>query len=213
MTKVHTGLSLILGKRTWNIANDSQSCNDGEPYKSILKMTGCIDGYFTCMDGQCVHMSKRCDQITHCKDKSDEKDCTILDLDDNYLKYIPPFNETNKTKVIVSMVFLSINDISEISLTIDLKFRISLEWYETDRVTYHNLKPILSFNAVPDGEMNQLWTPYIIYTNTDNNEATMVYYKFKDIRTNMAVTREGYFTRRPISILDEIELFKVIFII
>ena len=109
------------------------------------------------------------------------------------------------------MVFLSINDISEIDLTINLKFSISLEWYEADRVSYNNLKPIVSFNALSTDEMSQLWTPYVMYTNTDDNEAIQVTHKFKDIKTSMTVTREGDFTRSLIVVVDEIEVFKVRF--
>ena len=98
---------------------------------------------------------------------------------------------------------------SEIDLTIDLKFTISMSWYETDRITYHNLKEKLSLNALSDDEMAELWTPYVIYTNTDDNEATTVNHKFKDIKTSMIVAREGSLTRSTIESVDEIELFKV----
>ena len=107
------------------------------------------------------------------------------------------------------MVFLSINDISKISLTIDLEFTISLQWYETNRITYYNLKPKLSSNVLSDQEMDAIWTPYVIYVTTDDNEATTVSHKFKDIKTTMAVSRDGSFLRSNINTLDEIELFKV----
>ena len=103
----------------------------------MLKLFGCEEGEFTCWDGRCVPMSERCDQIPQCKDKSDEKDCQVVSIDENYNKKIPPFLKSSKAKVNVSMVFLSINDISEISLTLDIKYTISLDWYETDRMTYH----------------------------------------------------------------------------
>ena len=98
---------------------------------------------------------------------------------------------------------------SEIDLTIDLKFTISLDWYETDRITYHNLKQKLSLNALSDDEMAELWTPYVIYTNTDDNEATKVNHKFKDIKTSMTVAREGSLTRASMESVDEIEVFQV----
>ena len=109
------------------------------------------------------------------------------------------------------MVFLSINDISEISLTIDLKFTISLEWYETDRITYHNLKQKLSSNILSDEEMADIWTPYVIYITTDDNEATKIDHKFKDIKTTVAISKEGDFSRSSIESVEEIELYKVKF--
>ena len=207
-TKTQLGSSMVLGKHTWRIENDSSSCYEGLPYTIPLKLTGCQDGEFTCSNGQCIHMSRRCDQITNCKDESDEISCKIVHMKENYSKQIPPFSEEKKAQVGVSMTFLSINDISEIDLTIDIKFTISLEWYETNRITYYNLKPKISANALSEEEMNSIWTPYVIYTNTDNNEATKVNHKFKDIKTSMAVTKEGHFERSSISVVDEIEIFK-----
>ena len=56
--------------------------------------------------------------------------------------------------------------------------------------------------------MLSIWTPYLIFVTTDDNEATNVYHKFKDIKTTMAVSREGDFTRSSIDTMDEIEIFK-----
>ena len=66
-------------------------CNKGKPYNITLKLTGCADHEFTCDDGQCVDIGKRCDQIINCRDESDEQDCSILELKSGYNKMIPPF--------------------------------------------------------------------------------------------------------------------------
>ena len=62
-----------------------------------------------------------------------------------------------------------------------------------------------------DEEMNSIWTPFVIYNRTDNNEATKVDHKFKDLKTTMAVTREGSFIRSTMESVDEIELYKAAF--
>ena len=46
--------SYALGKHEWLITGDDVSCHNGEPYKTFLKLTGCLDGDFTRDDGQCV---------------------------------------------------------------------------------------------------------------------------------------------------------------
>ena len=154
-------------------------------------------------------MTNRCDYVNDCKDKSDESEFKILKLEHNYNKRIPPLDKyPKKAQVNVTMILLSINDISEIDLTINLKFSISLEWYESDRVFYHNLKPIVRYNTLSTTEIDQLWTPYAIYANTDDNEAIKVNHKFKDIKTTMTITKEGHFTMSTIDIVDEIEIFK-----
>ena len=206
---VSSGYSLLLGAHTWQISNDSTDCNAGEPYSRVLKLTGCAVGQFTCKDGQCVNMTERCDQLVDCRDKSDEVGCSIIQLEENYDKNVPPvINASTTAKVNVSLLLLSVNDISEVDLTIELKFSIILEWYETDRVSYNNLKPIVRLNALSSEEMSQIWTPYAIYANTDQNEAVKVQHKFKDVKTTVAVTKEGNFTRSGINTLDEKEIYK-----
>ena len=193
----------------WYVSNDTVSCNEGDPYKTILKLTGCEDGKFTCNDGQCVDMVSRCDQMIDCKDKSDEEGCQILHVDKSYHKNIAPMNATKKARVNVSLVFLSINEINEVFKTIGIKFRIILKWYETNRVAFHNLKETYSFNVLSESEVKLLWTPYVIFANTNDDEATVVDNMFKYVKTNIAISREGAFTRSPMTTVDEIEIFKV----
>ena len=56
-----------------------------------MKLSGCAENEFTCNDGQCIDVNYRCDQIIDCRDKSDEKECRLLVLEDGYNKMIPPF--------------------------------------------------------------------------------------------------------------------------
>ena len=70
--------SYLLGIHEWTISNDN--CEKGKPYTAMVKLTGCNpDGEFTCDDGQCIKMERRCDQVTgkepNCRDESDEEDC------------------------------------------------------------------------------------------------------------------------------------------
>ena len=81
--------SYILGKHNWTIHND-YNCNGGNTYTTELKATGCnLFGDFTCDSGQCVRMEQRCDQVSHCWDKSDEVGCQLIVLENNYNKNIP----------------------------------------------------------------------------------------------------------------------------
>ena len=83
----------------------------GQHYTTQLTLTGCKDGQFTCRDGQCVTMEQRCDQLVHCRDKSDERDFQLLVLEDGYNKKVPPIS-------------LSINDTIvpvEVNVSISLK--------------------------------------------------------------------------------------------
>ena len=57
-----TELSYALGKHPWTVSNDN--CRKGKPYNTMLKLTGCVEGDFTCNDGQCIKIERRCDQVT-----------------------------------------------------------------------------------------------------------------------------------------------------
>ena len=74
--------SYALGKHSWLIQNDSHECSSqGEPYQLDLKLSGCDQREeFTCNDGECVPMRNRCDQVSDCRDESDESGCQILVL-------------------------------------------------------------------------------------------------------------------------------------
>ena len=124
-------------------------------------------------------MEQRCDQIVHCRDKSDENMCSLLVFEKSYNKKVPPFtldktnNSLTPVMVKVSTSLRNVLEIAEFSHTIDLKFGITLEWFE-NRVLYHNLKTSVALNVLSDTEVGMLWIPYIIFRNTDNDEAVSV---------------------------------------
>ena len=103
-------------------------------------------------------MDQRCDQITQCKDKTDEDNCKLVVLDKSYNSKVPPFSIDADTKVLVpvrvnvSTSLMNVLAISEFSHTIDLKLGITLEWYE-NRVLYHNLKSEEALNVLSDQEV------------------------------------------------------------
>ena len=105
-----------------------------------------------------LSMNERCDQIVHCRDKSDEERCALLVFGESYNNKVPPFNiNTTDNSIIpvrvkVSTSLRNVLQISEFSHTIDLKLGITLKWYE-NRVLYHNLKLKEAFNVLSDSEV------------------------------------------------------------
>ena len=111
-----------------------------------------------------LSMNERCDQIVHCRDKSDEEQCALLVFGESYNKKVPPFN-INTTdnsiipvKVRVSTSLRNVLQIAEFSHTIDLKLGITLKWYE-NRVLYYNLKVKEAFNVLSDSEVSKKYHP------------------------------------------------------
>ena len=208
--------SFLLGRQNWHIVSDSPECHEGQSYSTQLKMSGCnSDGEFTCDDGQCVTMEQRCDQVANCKDKSDEKRCQQLLTEEGYNRKVPPFTVTSINNTIVpvliniSIDLLKIVDMEETNHKIDFQFQITLEWRESDRVVFHNLKQDTSLNALSDDDIKKLWLPLVIYDNTDQKEVTRLgEFGNGEWATPVSVIREGSFTRIGPEAVDETEIFE-----
>ena len=56
---------------------------------------------FTCDDGICIAIDKRCNNINDCLDKSDEAYCAKVHYDKTYQKFIvpPPLGEESRANV------------------------------------------------------------------------------------------------------------------
>ena len=87
-----------------------------------IKLTSCGEEKFTCNDGQCVRMEERCNQISNCRDESDEDNCKMLVMKENYNKKIAPFGfDYDEQKIIpvdvnISMAVMYILSIQEVDL-------------------------------------------------------------------------------------------------
>ena len=128
-------------------------------------------------------------------------------IEDNYNKKIAPFifdtdlEEINPVNIDVSVDILELLKFIEVDLEYILKFKLKLEWYDY-RLTYWNLKTRRSANRLSEEEFDRLWMPYLIFKNTEKNEATI-----KDAEAEVTLTREGNFTRSEDSIIEEINIF------
>ena len=213
-----------LGKRNWTIIGDHKRCQDengaynGE-YRTELKLTGCKpgfafeakqsgfewiqleDGEFTCDNGQCVSMKKRCDQLHDCNDRSDEKSCNLLILSDGYNKNVSPFRRKSfvdgtitPVTVNVTIRLLKMMEIDENENSIDLQFEIMLEWTDY-RLSFNNLKEQTYLNALTDDDKKNIWLPIVVFDNTDQKETTRLGTEW-EWSTSVTITREGNFKRQ-----------------
>ena len=94
-------------------------------------------------------MNERCDQLPNCRDKSDESGCQLLLLEQGYNKEIPPVESNKPVNISISLDILKLVDIDEPDYSIEIQFKITLNWNEK-RATYHNLKTRNSLNALSE---------------------------------------------------------------
>ena len=176
-------------------------------YVTELKMSGCQKNEFTCNDGQCVSKDERCDQLPDCRDKSDERNCQVLVLEEGYNKKVPPVSSrpVRPVKVFVSVNLLKLVDIDEDDYSIEIQFEITMKWFE-NRAMYFNLKNEEGLNALSEEDYKKLWLPKVIYENTDQKDTTRLGYSF-EWDTRVFIKREGNSTPSGLETVDESEIF------
>ena len=94
-------------------------------------------------------MSSRCDNVTDCNDKSDEKEWDLVNIDESYDRNInpPPVGDKAKTEVLLSIDLLSILQIDEIKSVFYVKYILQAQWFDT-RLNFYNLKKKAETNII-----------------------------------------------------------------
>ena len=196
--------SLLLGRHTWTITDDE--CGRGTQMVDV-KLSMCKEGEFTCNNGHCVDIDRRCDSAQHCDDWSDEVGCKIVAFPTGYLKEFSPIGvnkdlSIRKVEVVADVTIKDIADIFEKESSIAFKFNISLAWKEK-RVFFHNLKDDMMMNKLSENEKNNVWVPKIVFQNTRNEEKTIV-----DSEADLLVKKSGGFEYEGIETIDETRSYK-----
>ena len=141
----------------------------------------------------------RCDQKTNCEDISDEKGCKIVVLDkENYLKDKPPSNAVVKIRIDL----LKILEIGEVDMLFRTQYALYLEWFDS-RIRFFNLHPKQGLNSLIFEEKQKIWTPSMVFDNTDEKTMTEIEKKLL-----LSVKREGNFSKSTIGDPDNTLIFK-----
>ena len=79
--------------------------------------------------------------VTCCRDESDEDNCKMLVMRDNYNNKIAPFGFDYVNNIVIpvhidiSIAIMDILSIQEVNLVYVVKFRLLMEWYDYRSVT------------------------------------------------------------------------------
>ena len=145
-------------------------------------------------------MKVRCNDVFDCSDRSDERVCEPLSIDnEEYRKAFPPFTGSNKTIINIRISIDDISHIDELAMTFTSEVGIFLRWRD-ERITFSNLAQ--SKNLLSKKWQDQIWLPSLYFANTNDN---------KDILSSMyevAITPYGQSTHNKISDLNEANTFK-----
>ena len=120
---------------------------------------------FTCDDGLCLGLERRCDHVFDCADGSDEDQCTPLEIDvESYKKTFPPFLRSHKTKVRVELKIFAISKIDELTNSFKADVKIALKWVD-NRIIFNNLEK--NGNFLDRFWQDQIWLPPLYFGNTE----------------------------------------------
>ena len=192
------------GRFFWENGENDTSCIGMEGKSILLNLSPCNESSFTCDNGFCIPMEKRCDQKLDCEDVSDEKQCQIISIDPKkYLKGKPPppIGNEERVDINVEVHLLKILEVGEVAALFRTQFELFLKWKDP-RITFWNLKHNLNLNTLVTKEKALIWTPVMVLDNTDKKTRTVT-----DDESVISIYREGDFLRTPVTTLDNIYLF------
>lgn len=154
-----------IGKNNWKI--DEESC---QQESTDLILTYCNTNEFTCSDGSCIPLNKRCNLQLDCDDHSDEADCLPLILPESYSNLIPAPKPSMNEPLRIKFHFciFSIKDLDLKGYNFVAEILLKLVWRDS-RLSFRNLKNDEDLNLI-EAEGNSLpWLPRYRFEGDQNS--------------------------------------------
>lgn len=157
------------GLKLWNVVNDNCPGNSSK----FLVFSNCKDTQFTCNDGSCIPLIKKCDYVFDCEDNSDEFNCHFVKVEEgSYSKDISPTpadENRNQLEVGIDIMNFQVLKIDDVEENIHVEFDLIMQWIDA-RVTFTNLKPY-QLTQLPTHEANKLWHPKLNFKESNTHLA------------------------------------------
>ena len=178
------------GRSLWKVHSGICQLQDNAEHK--MSLTNCIyndgSGYdFTCTDGTCVSMDKRCNLVDDCPDASDEKDCDVLYFPSDYRSELFPITASgDPVSVTLNVSILAFPEISTLEMSFLCDYVLLMRWVDP-RLQFYNLVDTYALNSLSASKQSQLWVPTLGFPNARQAEGSVV-----DSGSNTIVLKLGY---------------------
>ena len=151
------------GKNKWEFSESRRQL--------FLSFDRCKGNQFNCDDGYCIDIEYRCNGRYECPDQSDEANCSTINIQPSYKKFVPPLSsEVSGGPLHIDLVYFSlvIIDILDTRSIMTTQFGLFSKWRDS-RVKFINLVENRN-TTLSATDANQLWTPrYTMYKTTEVN--------------------------------------------
>ena len=136
-----------------------------------MAMTGCRDDEFTCHDGSCQKMEKRCDGKSNCRDGTDEENCQTIVTFAGYNKFLvpEPIGTDNLLTINISFIIDEIITIDEKNGYFLVKLTFIRSWFNP-QLKYQNLKKEATKNTMTEDDIEFMWIPFSLLNNIKHTD-------------------------------------------
>jgi hypothetical protein len=96
---------------------------------------------------------------------------------DSYQKEHPPKNlNGGPLKTNVSLELSNINNVEELKMEFTLRLKVTISWFDP-RIQFKNLREEEDNNIIGPAEMQKIWLPFLLFSNSNDGEGTVVDYR------------------------------------
>lgn len=186
-----------IGRKEWKVS--SGICLKENQEKHMMTLTNCKGSEeFTCDDGSCVTIGQRCNLITDCTDASDEKNCDILKIEDDYRKEMfPRTSNGDPLQIYIKISVLALPKVDTLDLSFTADFYLTMSWVDP-RLNFYDLQEASDLNSLSDSLKSRIWSPSLSFTTAKIIGGTVV-----DASVSTFVERSG--SPAPDNTLNAIE--------
>lgn len=143
------------GLNNWTVTKDI--CADGT---ILLKFTICTIDQFTCGNGDCLNLAKRCDNIFDCLEGEDEMDCHLIMFPETYFGVPGSVTSNEQLRMSFFVTILNIKSVDLAAFQFTSELKSTFEWFD-DRLKFKNLRAdsaLVDLGSMGD-QLKALWLP------------------------------------------------------